>query len=513
MTYVTDPKINQEPPDPVSVAIRLRPKADTETAKHFAQSDPKLEISKIPLVKKLLHKRWLQFALIVPNQIIFWLVIFSGLLGTVTPGLNFATAITWYIWFCVVFVIMVVVGRGWCSMCPFGGFGEWIQRKTFFKRTQTALGLGKTYPKKLAEYGLISSVVTFVGLTYIEEYFNIAGPGAPQDTAFMVIGIVASALIAFLVFERRTFCRYLCPLSSLIGTVGAMGSVAGFRTKDRDVCQSCETKSCMRGDAEGYGCPWYTWPGSADTNSFCGLCTECYKACPSDNIGLYAQAPLASVITPSRKRMDVAVVAAVLMGLVVFQQFNAFDFYASLDTWLNSIMHYPQYPNPVGFFGLMALAAMVPTLVFKLGSTLFSKGTIKATSGAFTTRRSEFRNWFIAGMYAMVPIIGADYFARQLPKFFKHATRLVPSVIHPFGATANGLYQYRILQDPKIVTVQVIIMALGVIGSIYAARKIAHRDLIVNKGHKTLAINYFTVTIFLMSIAMMVLYIPMHAAN
>ena len=54
----------------------------------------------------------------------------------------------------------------------------------------------------------------------------------------------------------------------------------------------------------------------------CGLCSECYKACPNDNIGLYAQAPLTSVIKPKRKRKEIAVVVALLFGLVIFQQWN-----------------------------------------------------------------------------------------------------------------------------------------------------------------------------------------------
>ena len=513
MTFVTDPKLKAKAPDPIAVAVHLRTKAPTDTVGHFTRTDPKLDLTRIPIVGKLLKKRWLQFVLIVPNQIVFWLVIFTGLLGTVNPGLNFATAITWYIWFCVVFVLMVVVGRAWCSMCPFGGFGEWIQRKTFFKRTQKALGLGLKYPDRLAQLGLISSVATFVLLTYIEEFFNIAGPGTPHDTSFMVIGIVLSATIVFLLFERRTFCRYLCPLSSLIGTVGAVGSFAGFRTKDRDACQACETKSCMRGGDEGFGCPWYTWPGSADSNLYCGLCTECYKACPTNNVGLFVQKPLTSVVAPSRKRMDVAVVAAILLGLVAFQQLNALGFYGPLDNWLNAHTGWPGYPNPIDYFGFIALFAYVPTLVFKAGSKLFSKGTIAKNTGTFMTRRSEFRNWFVAGMYAMIPIVGADYFARQLPKFFKHATRIVPAVAHPFGVSVASLYNFRILQDPRIIAVQVAVMGLGVIGSIYASIRISKRDLVLAKPRSVAPRLYFVATILLMGIALALLYIPMAAAN
>jgi hypothetical protein len=77
----------------------------------FVVTDPGVDVSRHPLVAKALRSRRFQFALILPNQIIFWLVIISGIFGTLTPGLNFGTAITWYIWFFVIFLMMVAVGR------------------------------------------------------------------------------------------------------------------------------------------------------------------------------------------------------------------------------------------------------------------------------------------------------------------------------------------------------------------------------------------------------------------
>lgn len=116
----------------------------------------------------LLKDRKFQFLLILPNQIIFWLVIILGISATAIPGLNFGTAITWYLLFCLVFVMMVVIGRAWCSMRPFGGFAEWIQRKAFWQRTQKALGLGKKFPESLARWGFLLSVAAFLILTWIE---------------------------------------------------------------------------------------------------------------------------------------------------------------------------------------------------------------------------------------------------------------------------------------------------------------------------------------------------------
>src|SRR5665213_1753079 len=104
--------------DPVAVAIRLRAPEREGIGERFHASDPSpgLDIARNPRIARLLRNRKFQFLLIVPNQIIFWTVIFVGFLGTAVPGLNFGTAITWYVWFCLVFVLMVVAGRAWCCL-------------------------------------------------------------------------------------------------------------------------------------------------------------------------------------------------------------------------------------------------------------------------------------------------------------------------------------------------------------------------------------------------------------
>ena len=579
MTLLSGPGVSNPeaapPRDPVAVTVHLRPPARAGVVERFAPSDPPRgwDLAAHPKVSRVLRSRKFQFALILPNQIIFWLVIFLGLLGTVVPGLNFGTAITWYIWFCLVFVMMVAVGRAWCVMCPFGGFGEWVQRRSLWKRTQRRLGLGRKLPEPVARYGFLLSVGSFLLLTWIEEYFNIAGPGNPWATSFMVLGIVASALLFFLVFERRTFCRYFCPLTALIGTVGAMGSVAGFRTRDRDVCLSCETKECMRGGVDGYGCPWYTWPGSADSNLACGLCSECYKGCPEGNIGLYVQKPLTSVIAPTRRRADVAWAVAVLWGLVVFQQVNATGAYQSLDNWLNRATHIG-YPNPIDYLGIIAVVTLATAGIVKLAERALSRrdldpaaavrrvphpapsaralvgsasspapvlasglavtlggGPSPAVSASpavtpspdvggsgrasFASRTSRFRMFFLPLMYAIIPVVGADYFARQLPKFFKHASRIVPSVGHLFGAasTSSALYNTRILSNPAIVEVQVAVIALGTLASMWAGWKISGRELVGISGHPGATRAVAVALPLACGIAAAVLYVIMHAAS
>ncbi len=505
-------------PDPLSVAVRLRPTKRSGLEERFAATDPDpgLELTRHPLVARLVRNRKFQFLLILPNQIVFWTVIFVGLFGTVIPGLNFGAAITWYVWFCLVFVMMVVVGRAWCAMCPFGGFAEWIQRRTLFQRTQKTLGLGRKFPEPLARLGFLIPVGSFLLLTWIEEFFNIAGPGNPADTAWMVVGIVSSALLFFLVFERRTFCRYICPLTTLIGTVGSMGSVAGFRTKDREVCLACRTKECMRGGENGFGCPWYTWPGSADSNLQCGLCSECYKACPEGNVGLFLQKPLTSVVAPRRRRADVAWGIALLWGLVVYQQFNATNAFVVMDDWLNKSLAFPHYPNPLDYLGVIVVVAALTAGIAWLISRGLGRGELTHSGGgSFVDRSSRFRAYFVPMAYGLIPVVGADYFARQLPKFFKHSARVVPAIAHiaGFSSARSPVYGFHILSDGWIVFVQVAVVVAGTAAAIWSTWRIADREL-VPVSRSALGVRLATLGVVLScGAAASLLYVLMHAAS
>jgi polyferredoxin len=517
--HVKSPAEGATAREPVPIAIRLRQPQRAGADARFGPSDPPRgwDITASPRVARLVRDRRFQFLLIVPNQIIFWTVIFVGLLGTAIPGLNFGTAITWYVWFCMVFVLMVVVGRAWCAMCPFGGFAEWVQRRTFWRRTQRALGLGRKFPEPLARYGFLLPVGTFLLLTWIEEFFNIAGPGNPADTSWMVVGIVSSALIFFLVFERRTFCRYICPLTTVIGTVGSMGSVAGFRTRDRDVCLTCKTKDCMRGGENGFGCPWYTWPGSADSNLYCGLCTECYKSCPEGNVGLFLQKPLTSVTAPTRRRADVAWAIAVLWGLVLYQQINATKLYAVLDNWLNSVLHFPHYPNPVAYAGLIGLLALATAGAAWLIAAGFARRDLRFPAGGnFLDRSSRFRAYFLPVAYGLIPVVGADYFARQLPKFFQHAPRVISSVERTFGSSSaihSRLYSAAILSNPRIVIAQVAVIGLGMAAALWSTWRITGRELVpISRG--TVGVRVATAVLVLAcGLAAAGLYVLMNAAD
>lgn len=464
--------------------VHLRSPEVRSADTHFPV-DQGLDLLRLPRVGdrigRMLRSRKFQFLIILPNQIVFWAVIIGGFVSGLAGTQEFGTAITWYVWFCLVFLMVIGVGRAWCAMCPFGGAAEWVQRLTFWRRGREPIGLNRRWPESWARYGLLPSVGAFLLLTWFEEYNNIAGPGRPILTAIMVSLIVGTALVMFLVFERRTFCRYLCPLTALIGTVGATGTMAGFRTRDRSVCLSCATKDCMRGSEIGYGCPWFEWPGSATSNLMCGLCTECMKNCPSDNVAPFVQPPLRSLIAPVRRRVDVAWSVAILFGLVVFQQFNALDRYAGWDDWLNGHLKvlplFGAYPNPLDFVGLIGLV-----VVAIAGYVWSIRRVLAARAG---TARGTFSAWLMPLMYGLIPLVAADYLARQLPKFLLHSPLVVSAISDPFGVGWNlfgtahwHLDNTHILGSTSaIVLTQLIVVGLGTAAALYATSRIVRAEL------------------------------------
>lgn len=222
-------------------------------------------------VRRALRLRPFQFLAILPATLIVAVVLASTWLGVDHPGFNFGTVFTWVVWWGALLVSFVFLGRAWCLVCPIGAAGEWIQRLSFWGRSRFTAGLQLPWPRPLRNLWL--AIVLFVAFIWLDNGYGISN--SPRLTAgLIVVLIVVSAWIG-LFFERRAFCRYLCPLTAFIG-VNSLFSVLELRSRDAGVCKNdCATKDCYRGNADTYGCPMGEFPGGAmDTNLLCIFCPE-----------------------------------------------------------------------------------------------------------------------------------------------------------------------------------------------------------------------------------------------
>jgi hypothetical protein len=244
-------------------------------------------------LKTLVKLRSFQFLVIFPNLIIFYLFLLSGLWGSPVGNRNIAIIFVWIAWWFVLKAILVPLGgRLWCMICPLPAPAEWLSRRTltavrYIQKPFRGLhhrftGLQKDWPKALNNMWLQN----FLFLALIS--FGIILITRPVATAFLFIMILLTSLCLALIFRRRVFCLYLCPVGGFVGTY-SMAAMTEIRVVDPEICKTHKNKECYLGGPGGWACPWNQYPGKMGRNNYCGLCTECIKSCPKDNVGLFVR--------------------------------------------------------------------------------------------------------------------------------------------------------------------------------------------------------------------------------
>ncbi|MHB9092432.1 MAG: 4Fe-4S binding protein, partial [Chloroflexota bacterium] len=275
-----------------------------------AATRPTFDLARLPFVTKALGSRWFPWTLTVAILPFFVLAIVVGLAGTPVGNRNFAVVFVWIVWWALLMLVLVPLGgRVWCSACPLPAPGEWLQRRALVNvsnggRLRTA---GWRWPGRLRNMWLQNAGFLAVAV------FSVPILTSPVLTGWVLLALIVGATGCSLLFERRVFCRYLCPVGGFIGLYAQVAPLS-IRVKDRAVCQAHKAKACYTGSDAGYGCPWLIYPGALQRNAHCGLCAECVKTCPLRNVSLRLQAPGADLAVGGVARMDEAYKALIMLG-------------------------------------------------------------------------------------------------------------------------------------------------------------------------------------------------------
>ncbi len=247
----------------------------------------------LPWVNRLLRLRSFQFLVILPNFILFYLFILSALRGSPVGNRNITIIFVWILWwFALKAIIVPLGGRIWCMICPLPAPAEWLSRKalTAVKYVQKPfkglhhrfIGLQRDWPRGMRNIWLqniLFLAMISTGMILITR---------PFATALLFLLILGISILLTLVYRRRVFCQFLCPVGGFLGTY-SMASMTELRAIDPEVCKTHKDKSCLTGGPEGWACPWNQYLGDMDRNNYCGLCTECIKSCPKDNVGIFVR--------------------------------------------------------------------------------------------------------------------------------------------------------------------------------------------------------------------------------
>jgi polyferredoxin len=250
-------------------------------------------LDRIPWLKRIVKLRSFQFLVIFPNFVFFYLFILSAFWGSPVGNRNIGIIFVWIAWWFVLKAFLVPFGgRVWCMVCPLPAPAEWLSRKRLaaVKYLEKPLrgvhhrftGLQRDWSKVLSNIWLQNVLVlALISLAIIWLTRPIA-------TAFLFLGILLLTFILALIYRQRVFCLYLCPVGGFLGPY-SMAAMTEVRAIDPEVCKKHEEKCCYTGGPDGWACPWNRYVGNMDRNNYCGLCTECIKSCPKDNVGIFVR--------------------------------------------------------------------------------------------------------------------------------------------------------------------------------------------------------------------------------
>ncbi len=267
----------------------------------------RINLYRIPWIRSLLESRWPQFlarALVLAG---FVFAIAAGLLGSRVGSHNFAIIFVWIAWWTALKLAFIPLGgRSWCSVCPIPLPGEWLQRGSLLEISRRRFGLNLHWPKKLKGSWLQSAGFLLIGL------FSAVTLTDARVTAWVLLGLFGLAIILSLAFERRTFCRYICPIGGFTGIYAKTAPIE-VRVIDTAICAEHSEKTCYQ------DCPWGLYPVALRDSSQCGLCMECLRSCPSGNIAINLRpfgTDLAAESKTSRQssRLDEAFLSLVMLG-------------------------------------------------------------------------------------------------------------------------------------------------------------------------------------------------------
>lgn len=419
----------------------------------------RIDLLRWPVLRALLHNRWPQFILRAIALAGFLIAIVAGLIGTPVGSHNFGIVFVWIVWWALLMLIAVpVFGRGWCSICPIPMPGEWLQNGAVLGPQKKGFSLNRKWPKRLRNIWLQNIAFTLVAL------FSAVILTQPTITSIVLLAFLFVAIGTSLIFERRAFCRYLCPVGGFIGLYSQLAPLE-IRVKDTAICAAHTDKSCYVGNANGYGCPWLLYPGTLTKNTYCGTCMECLRTCPHDNIALNLRSFGADLQQPAGRKLDEAFKAFIMLGGALIYSAVMLGPWGALKLAAFNIGSGPWLLYALSFLGL--IFGVLPGLFL-----------VAVAIGRKLARSKEpLKKTFIAFAYALVPLGLMAWIAFSLSFVFANLSYLWPTLSDPLGVgwnlfgTLNANWQPYLTSSVPVL--QTIVLIGGCAWACVTARNIA----------------------------------------
>jgi len=277
--------------------------------------------------------------------------IFAFLLAKPMGKEGWGLTLVWSVWWPLLFLSFLLIGRIWCAVCPIGALTELVQRFLHIKMPVPAL-------LKKYDYALI--MAGFLLILWVEEVSQMRH--SALATALLLLTILAGAVVVNTLYERATWCRHVCPLGGLAG-VCSMTSVVELRPSIEVCSNQCTTHSCYKGAKNAAGCPLFQHVMFVNTNQQCKLCMSCLRSCPNDAVQLNIRVPAQEIwISPEATRTGFHLFGAAMLGIF-------------FPVYIHETRGVEAFGRSEALFTLAFIAAAAaPIGLFWLTGLLFAKG-------------------------------------------------------------------------------------------------------------------------------------------
>ncbi len=423
----------------------------------------RFNLFKISFVHSLVKRSYFPMLLQIVPILLFLLVIGAGLLGNERN--NIATVLTWTWWWSLLIFIIVFLGKSFCMICPWEGLANLITTLSF-KSRKRKLGSDLHWPRQLRN--IYPAMILFIVLTWFELGYDATK--SPSLTAIMALTMAVLAIGVSLFFEKKVFCRYIC----LVGRISGMYSLFApveIRSVSSDVCKSCKTKDCLKGNSAGQGCPTGIFPGANTENTYCTMCTECVRTCPYDNMSLNVRPPAEDLVHKTLFKQDESIMTILLLALTSFHGITMTPIWTRMTDLLRIELG---LGKTLVFTILMVLFIALTYGIFVLGAKA-SKPFLKNSGVSYSL-------WFRALSYSLLPVALFYHLAHNGMHFFMEAQYLIPVLSDPFSMGWD-LFGTAMKPYPAILTLrsiwwlQLILILIGHLYGVIVADRITHKLL------------------------------------
>jgi ferredoxin len=197
-----------------------------------------------------------------------------------------------------------------------------------------------------------------------------------------------------------------------------------------------------------------------DSSANCNLCANCIKACPNDAIQVRVRKPTSELWFIRSPRIEESFLAMAIMGIVIIQNLTMLDVWGTFLGWIGATTG---ITNPSVIFTLaFAIAVTAPVGLLVLASRVAARGNLESTKLNF----ARFG-------YALIPLDVAGHIAHNLFHLLAEGKSVWFTVSALFGAK-HAETSAALVDTGTIQVLQYAVLALGLVGSVYAARRIAH---------------------------------------